>query len=94
LTETYNWGQFQSYVRYRFLSGGYYEPPPITINDNRVGAQHYVDLGASYFLSNDKKYQIYANIVNVADRQSPVIPAPIFYDEFGRTFNVGARFSF
>jgi hypothetical protein len=94
LTETYTWDQFQGYVRFRYDSGGYYLPPTTaTFNDNFVPAQYYFDLGASYYLSDDKKYQVYANVVNLANRPPPFIPVPTFYDIMGRTYNVGARVS-
>lgn len=94
LTETYSDLGFRVYARLRFLSGGYYEPPPITVNLNQVHSQFYLDVGASYSLSRGGRYQLYANVINAANRQSPPIPAPIFYDEFGRVFNVGLRASF
>jgi hypothetical protein len=95
LTETYNLDQFEAYVRLRFMSGGYYEPAFVeTLDKNHVGDQYYFDLGASYYLSDDKTYQVYANVVNALDRPPPVIPVPTFYDMFGRMYNVGLRFNF
>ncbi len=97
LTETYDLDQFQAYVRFRFLSGGVYQEF-YTLNDNHVGDQHYFDLGASYYLSDDKRFQIYGNVVNVFNRPPPTFAAApatyysgYFYDVFGTTFNVGVR---
>jgi iron complex outermembrane recepter protein len=97
LTETYTWDQFQTYARFRYLSGGYNVFAPAgAIQDNAVSAQYYFDLGASYFLTDDKKYQVYGNITNLLGRPPPTdaSAALSYYDVFGRTYNVGVRVTF
>lgn len=100
LTENYQWRRFEGYVRARFLSGGIYQDS-VTLSDNNVGGQYYLDLGASYFLDDDRHFQVYGNVVNVLDRSPPTFAAApevfysgFFYDIFGTTFNVGVRAQF
>lgn len=98
LTETYDLRRLEAYVRLRYVSGGDINiyPSTVTLDQNHYAGQTYLDLGASYYLSHNHNLQIYANVVNVLNKQPPApnVVDPTFYDEFGVTFNVGVRASF
>jgi outer membrane receptor protein involved in Fe transport len=95
LTEIYDLNRFEGYMRFRYLSGGLYQNA-VTLNENHVGGQYYVDLGAAYFLTDDKRFQVYGNVVNAFDRSPPKYASAVatFYDVFGATYNVGLRATF
>jgi outer membrane receptor protein involved in Fe transport len=71
-----------------------------TIFDNSMKGAFYVDLGASYKLSN--KMSIYAKVDNVANVDPVAAPQenpsyainPALYDVLGRTYRVGLRYQF
>jgi iron complex outermembrane receptor protein len=82
---------------------GYSPAAANSINDNKVKAWYYTNINAQYALLNDgnRKVEIYGAINNLFDRDPPVdIPSSfgptnnVLYDVLGRTYRVGARFSF
>lgn len=74
---------------------GYNTALTTSVNDNRIPAVTYVDLGLRYSFGPDKRYQVFFNIDNLFDRDPPP-PAEgtAYYDLAGRTFKGGIRFRF
>lgn len=69
---------------------------PNSVNHNIVPAYTLVNVGASYdFGGNGQRRELYLAISNLFDRDPP-LPAngTAYYDLMGRSFRVGARFSF
>jgi outer membrane receptor protein involved in Fe transport len=75
-----------------------------TINENHIGAVHYIDLGANYKVMEDH-VTLYLVVQNALNRDPPPIAAGIqngFYqgfdsdnfDRIGRMFRIGARFAY
>ncbi len=75
---------------------------PLTINDNTVASAFYLNLSGSYNLkiSGAKNMQLFGSINNLANREPPSAPGlqyptnPVYFDQIGRTYRVGLRFSF
>lgn len=74
-----------------------------TINDNTVDGAVYFNLSGSYDLierGNGLKLQLFGSINNLLNRNPPLAPDgtyptnPVFFDQIGRFFRVGARMSF
>lgn len=81
---------------------GYSITSPNSVDNNRVPGRFYLDLTARVNIDtgNGRKFQLYATLNNVLDRDPPAIPGPsggtnqILFDPVGRAFKVGARFHF
>ncbi|MEY4641867.1 MAG: hypothetical protein RLZZ227_1861 [Pseudomonadota bacterium] len=74
---------------------------PLTINDNTVDSAFYVNLNGSYNLTVlDQSVQLFASVTNLADKEPPSAPSatyptnPVYFDQIGRTYRVGLRFSY
>jgi iron complex outermembrane recepter protein len=76
-------------------------PIPNTINDNIVKSAVYFNLNGSYsFSRGDTRMQVFGSINNLFDREPPAAPTlqyptnPVYFDQIGRYFRAGVRFSF
>ena len=75
---------------------------PLTVNDNTVGSALYLNMNGSYNFTvlNDNSLQLFASITNLANKEPPSAPSatyptnPVFFDQIGRTYRVGVRFSY
>ena len=75
---------------------------PLTVNDNLVDSALYFNLSGSYNLkvSGVKSLQLFGTITNLTNKEPPSAPSlqyptnPVYFDQIGRTYRVGARFSF
>jgi iron complex outermembrane receptor protein len=74
---------------------------PLTVNDNIVDSAFYVNLNGSYNVKLlDQDLQLFASITNLANREPPSAPSatyptnPVFFDQLGRMYRFGVRFSF
>jgi outer membrane receptor protein involved in Fe transport len=73
-----------------------------TINDNIVKKAYYFNLNSSYNLSQEgtRKVQVFGSINNLFNRSPPMAPSlqyptnPVYFDQIGRYFRAGVRFSF
>jgi iron complex outermembrane recepter protein len=72
-----------------------------TINDNIVKTVYYFNLNGSYsFNQGDTKLQVFGAVNNLFNRDPPLAPSlqyptnPVYFDQIGRTYRVGMRFSF
>ncbi len=111
----YTNGPFQGNVNMRYISSGvlnalYSDPGDAgynpaagtvnTINDNHVASAVYFNLNGSWSFGTDNRYQVFAQVNNVANRAPPSAPQlqfpsnPVYFDLVGRTYNVGVRFQF
>ncbi|MEO8313565.1 MAG: TonB-dependent receptor [Pseudomonadota bacterium] len=74
---------------------GYNPALTTSINNNNIPAVTYVDLGIAYDFGGKKQRELFFNIDNAFDKDPP-LPAPgtAYYDNLGRTFKGGVRFSF
>jgi outer membrane receptor protein involved in Fe transport len=81
---------------------GYAVTKPLTINDNSVDSAFYLNLSASYNLSafGEGEMQVFGTVANLLGEEPPSAPSttyptnPVYFDQIGRTFRVGMRFSF
>jgi outer membrane receptor protein involved in Fe transport len=78
---------------------GYSNTDPNSINDNSVSAAVYINLAASYDVT--EQVQVFGALNNVFDRDPVIAPGgngfptnPVYFDTFGRTFRLGARVKF
>ncbi len=78
---------------------GYDTTDPNSINDNSVGAAVYINLAASYDVT--EEVQVFGALNNVFDRDPVIAPGgngfptnPVYFDTYGRTFRIGARVRF
>ncbi|MFZ9585848.1 MAG: TonB-dependent receptor domain-containing protein, partial [Pseudohongiellaceae bacterium] len=74
---------------------------PLTVNDNTVDSAFYLNLNGSYNVKLlDQDLQLFASITNLANREPPSAPSatyptnPVFFDQLGRMYRFGVRFSF
>lgn len=92
---------------FRFVQGGLYNARyvegggPNSINNNHLGSRGYVDVNASYELTDN--FEVFGKINNLLDNDPPVSVIPItastaarsvFYDRVGRFVTGGVRFQF
>lgn len=81
---------------------GYDPTASNSISDNYVGSYWLFNLNAQYDLTfNDTKVQVYGIVNNLFDRDPPNdlpssfgVTNPVLYDNIGRSFKAGFRFSF
>ena len=74
-----------------------YSPSDInSINDNSVSSATYVNLSASYKLTDE--IELFGSINNLFDRNPPVAPGgngyptnPVYFDTYGRLWRAGVR---
>ncbi|MBU3079505.1 TonB-dependent receptor domain-containing protein [Sphingomonas quercus] len=81
-------------ARVRYVGKGKYDHllDAVLVN-NKIKAFTYLDLGASYKVT--ERLRLTANVNNVFDKQPPISPTgPLFYDAIGTYFSVGARVTF
>ncbi len=75
---------------------------PLTVNDNRVDSAFYLNLSGSYNLkiAGAKSMQLFGAISNLTNHEPPSAPSltyptnPVYFDQIGRTYRVGVRFSY
>lgn len=74
---------------------------PLTINDNTVSSATYLNLNGSYNMNLfDQDVQFFGSVTNLANREPPSAPStqyptnPVYFDQIGRTYRVGVRFTF
>lgn len=91
------------YISPSFQNNGTFGPdqagynPALTtsINNNRIPAVAYLDMGLRYSFGPDRRFQVYVNVDNVFDRDPPQpTEGTAYYDTLGRTIKGGARFRF
>jgi outer membrane receptor protein involved in Fe transport len=66
-----------------------------TIDNNRIKGAFYVDIGATYNVTD--QITAYAKVDNLFDRDpepSPIFNNPTLYDQIGRVYRAGVRFRF
>jgi outer membrane receptor protein involved in Fe transport len=80
-------------------SAGYSSTNPNSINENSVPSEWYVNLAASYDIN--QHVGVFANVNNVFNQAPPIAPGgngyptnPVYFDTYGLTWKVGARFKF
>jgi outer membrane receptor protein involved in Fe transport len=80
-------------------SPGYSSTNPNSINENSVPSEWYVNLAASYDIN--QHVALFANINNLFNQAPPIAPGgngyptnPVYFDTYGLTWKVGARFKF
>jgi outer membrane receptor protein involved in Fe transport len=80
-------------------SAGYSSTNPNSISENSVPSEWYMNLSASYDVT--KNVSLFANINNVFNQAPPVAPGgngyptnPVYFDTYGTSWKVGARFRF
>ncbi len=78
---------------------GYDTTDPNSINDNTVDDAIYINLAASFDITDE--VQVFGALNNVFDKDPVVAPGgngfptnPVYFDTYGRTFRVGARVKF
>lgn len=111
---TYRNGPFKINVEGRYIPEGIYEATYVgpqdagydpqlsnSINDNRVDARFYANLGAQYTIetAGRSSFELYGVIHNVLNQDPPLAPNGIatnavMFDTIGRTFRFGARFKY
>ncbi|HHX83007.1 MAG TPA: TonB-dependent receptor, partial [Pseudomonadaceae bacterium] len=75
---------------------------PLTVNDNKVSSAFYMNLAASYNfdVGDESSLQLFGSINNLADRTPPSAPSlqyptnPVYFDQIGRSYRIGVRFSY
>ena len=80
-------------------SAGYASTNPNSINENSVPSEWYVNLATSYEIKKD--LTLFANVNNLFNQAPPIAPGgngyptnPVYFDTYGLTWKVGARFRF
>jgi outer membrane receptor protein involved in Fe transport len=80
-------------------SAGYSSTNPNSVNENSVPSEWYVNLAASYDIN--QHLAVFANVNNLFNQAPPVAPGgngyptnPVYFDTYGLTWKVGARFRF
>ena len=80
-------------------SAGYSSTNPNSVNENSVPSEFYVNLAASYDVN--QHVAVFANLNNVFNQTPPIAPGgngyptnPVYFDTYGMTWKVGARFRF
>jgi outer membrane receptor protein involved in Fe transport len=79
---------------------GYSITLPNSINTNRVPSRFYTTIGGSFDIlkSNNRKLQIFGSVVNLFDVKIPPYfngnANAIYYDNIGRRYRVGLRFTY
>jgi len=89
----YETQMYQTSVRARYTSAGYYDGTR-DIQNNRIPAYVYVDLGFNVKPPAWDKVEIYGSFNNLFDRKPPIESRNSSYDVIGRYFTVGARLQF
>ncbi|HEU4650560.1 MAG TPA: TonB-dependent receptor [Croceibacterium sp.] len=70
---------------------------PNSISDNHVSSRFYVNLFASVFVDEEKRYELFGSVSNLFDTSPPAAPEtqfytnPVYFDTLGRYFRVGGR---
>jgi outer membrane receptor protein involved in Fe transport len=70
---------------------------PNSISDNSVESRFYVNLFASVFVDEDKRFEMFGSVSNLFDTAPPAAPEtqfytnPVYFDTIGRYFRVGGR---
>ena len=72
---------------------------PDSISDNSVNDAIYINLAASFDVTDE--VQVFGSLNNVFDKDPAIAPGgngfptnPVYFDTYGRTFRVGARLKF
>ncbi|HEX8415406.1 MAG TPA: TonB-dependent receptor, partial [Sphingomicrobium sp.] len=107
-SETYSQGPFSGTVQGRFIGAAKLVDAwgPKDVDDNTVPARFYVDMRASYQLTEEA--QIFGAVDNLLNRNPPnvavsnanaasIFSTPIrgdIYDQLGRAYRLGVRFNF
>ncbi|KZE11858.1 MULTISPECIES: TonB-dependent receptor plug domain-containing protein [Sphingomonas] len=113
-TQTYDSGRFTLTVQERWFSDGVFNNNYVvcqtncpvstgnynTVNFNKMKGEFYLDLGASFKITDNAV--LYGKIDNVADNDPTPSPQtntgldvnPALYDTLGRTYRAGIRFNF
>jgi outer membrane receptor protein involved in Fe transport len=80
-------------------SPGYSSTNPNSINENSVPSETYVNLAASYDVNSH--IAVFANINNLFNQAPPLAPGgngyptnPVYFDTYGLTWKLGARFRY
>lgn len=103
----YDRGDFSGFLQTRFIGSAKYDNSFTSedINDNKVGAQWYFNIGArlKVEVADGKSVQFFGGVNNLFDNDPPAVPLnflsplatnPIFYDVIGRSFFAGVRAAF
>jgi outer membrane receptor protein involved in Fe transport len=69
-----------------------HNPAPTSVNENDIPSVTYVDLFATYDVTDSA--QIFLTGHNLFDKDPPRAAGPIFYDYLGTTYQLGARVTF
>ncbi len=78
---------------------------PGSISSNSVPSAVYINISASYRIpmggGDDRGVEIFGSINNLFDKDPAIAPGgngyptnPVFFDTYGASFRVGARFNF
>lgn len=96
----YQLGGMFTEARVRYVSDGRYDNTWTTgvhVNDNHIPGAAYVDLSASYRLSD--RLEIFGVVANLFDRDPPPAPGavgyptnPVYFDMIGTTYRIGVRY--
>ncbi|WBX84531.1 TonB-dependent receptor domain-containing protein [Sphingosinicella microcystinivorans] len=103
----YDRDAFSGFLQTRYVGSAKYDNSFTIedINDNKIGAQWYFNIGArlNVEVADNKSVQFFAGVNNVFDNNPPAVPLnflsalatnPIFYDVIGRSFFAGVRAAF
>ena len=88
---TYDDSVLSADARLRYVGGGLWNHL-LDVENNKISARAYVDIGARVRIEN---LTLFASVNNVLDRDPPLTTTgQIHYDEIGRYFSAGARVKF
>jgi len=92
MAASYSNDMFGANVRVRYVGGGDYVRG-MSLNDNDVPSQTYIDLGFQYRLpfGGATRITLFGNVANVFDRDPPKLPNAALYDVIGRYYTLGVR---
>lgn len=98
LTEAYRTERLTAHARAR-LVGALVFSNTVTNDANHIPDRLYIDVGAQYALDAARHWVAYGNITNLFDKDTPLgavqpSAAAYYYDQVGRSYNVGLKVSF
>ncbi len=112
-TVTYSTPQASITLQGRYIDSGLYDVQrigpddpryattlPNSISDNKVDSRFYVNLFASIFVGDDKRFEFFGSVNNLFNKAPPAAPEtafytnPVYFDTIGRYFRFGGRVKF
>lgn len=106
IVASFNQGPLTLSGQLRYVGPGTYDSTatPATLDNNRIPSRVYTKLGVNYALARTKfsrNLQLYATVDNLFDVPPPIAPNATqsftnaaLFDAVGRTFQIGARFTY